>query len=414
MLRSEGCWRRVWLLWTLARLAPAFQIYHLLNNPAVVPGDVRFYYFRAAQEWAHGAIPYLGFRYEYPPATLPLIRIAWLVGREDVGAFAGSWIAMMLLFDSAVLAVLARWSPHDARAGLVWVIGVAAFGTTAFVRNDLVVVCCFVVAFWLWVIRRPVLSGVVWGFAVLAKLWPAAPLAALLAARVPGRRRLLLGAILTAALALAVLSSVGATGATLRTLTSAQGHRPVQIESLWAMPAWWSSLVTGRHVLVTHTFGSYNLVDASPTAAGIAYVLTCTAQLACALLPYILQRFFRHRIDAALFAWTFAAFVCIQNVVAPVLSVQYILWVLGAACVVMTVESGRRASVFGLAAVVMCALSQAVFPLLSDALLRSAPIAVIVLTLRNLALVGSAALAVRGAFLAARTNANKVPVASAV
>ncbi|MGB9378286.1 MAG: hypothetical protein WCB04_12310 [Mycobacteriales bacterium] len=385
--------RSSWLV-TRAAFAIGLVVAHLGARKALLPGDVAVVYFDAASHLMHGAVPYVDFQYEYPPGTLPLLAFAWLLGGPSRASFVIAWCVLMLVLDGVVTWRLSR-SRFGAEAGLLWVVGVCLLGPTALLRNDLVVVASFVIAFGLTAHRGTVTGGALWMIGVLAKIWPFAPMAALFLLRRPGRARLALGALVLFGGTAALLLANGSLGAMVGYLLHRQGRRPLEIESLWATPVWMKALLTGGRVTVEQTSGSENLIGAH-SAATAATLLTGCVQLACVFAPFFIVRRTRIPISASLLAWIFATYVAITLVAAPVESPQYAAWLLSAACVLVTVSRSVDTTRFALLTLLVCALTQLVFPTLFDSLQDSDPVGIVVLLLRNVTLLTVCGVGIRG------------------
>jgi hypothetical protein len=382
--RLLGC-HAVWSAWLLTRcLFVALLLVVHKRHPATFPNDVASVYYAAARAMADGRVPYVGFHYEYPPTTLPFVAAARLFGGASVSGFVVSWIGLMIALDALVLAVLHSWVRPARWAGPLWVAGVAAFGPTAWLRNDLIVVAAFVLACRFAFTGRPVASGIAWAFGFLAKLWPAPLLAALSVGRREGRWRMLVAAAASTTAVFGTLAVGGALGAMGSTLLDYQGHRPIEIESVWANAAWLHALVDGHSLRVVFSFGSYNLASARALRISqVAQLLTWCVQVGCVALPLALRLFTGRVLSAGTFAWTCGLYVTATLIVDPVLSAQYLLWVLAAAAVVTVLDDGVNARCVAVLSVVVCGLSVVVYPILFDQLRTGGALAIVVLTLRN-------------------------------
>jgi hypothetical protein len=381
-------------LLTRASFAAALTLAHVGSRRALLPGDVAVVYFNAASHLMHGGVPYLNFPYEYPPGTLPLLALAWALGGSSPASFVVAWCLLMLVVDGMVTWQLSR-SRFGVMAGYVWIIGVCLLGPTMVLRNDLVVVASFVIAFGLTARRGTVSGGALWMMGVLSKLWPFAPMAALLLVRRPGRARLAAGAVILLVGSAVVLLANGALGAMFTYLFHRQGRRPLEIETVWATPVWAKALVTDGHVAIVHTFGSENLTG-SQTAAAAATLITAGIQVGCVLAPVLIARRTRSPITPQILGWIFAAYVSAMLMSAPVASPQYAAWLLGAACVLVSVADRAEATRFAVLTLVACGLTQLVFPTLFTGLLHADPGAIVVLVLRNAMLVAVFAAGVVG------------------
>jgi hypothetical protein len=386
----------MWVTWlaTRAAFAVGLLIAHRGSRRALLPGDVAGVYFNAASQLVHGGVPYLGFHYEYPPGTLPVLALAWLLGGRSQATFVVIWCLLMLVFDAVITGTLSVCR-FGVAAGYLWIVGMCLIGPTAVLRNDLVVVAAFAAAFMVTAEIGTVLGGALWMFGVLAKIWPLAPLAGLLIWRRRGRAKLAGGAAAVLALAAGALAFYGALGPMVSYLFGRQGRRPIEIESLWATPVWIKALIVDAPVHVVHTFGSENLSD-HQGLAGFATVATATVQLACAIVPLVIVRRLRIPITVSVLAWILAVYVGSTLLTAPVVSPQYVLWLLGASGVLLGTVGIQESRGFVVVTLVSCGLTQLVFPALFTELQDGDQTAIIALLLRNMSLAIVVVLGVRG------------------
>lgn len=375
--------RGVWPTWIATRLSFALGLLlaHAGSRKPLLPADVAVVYFNAARRLAQGAVPYLGFHYEYPPGTLPVLGLTWLLGGHSRASFVVVWCLLMLTLDAVITQRLTRFR-FGVDAAYVWIIGICLIGPTALLRNDLIVVASFVVAFLITAERGTLVGGALWMLGVLAKVWPLAPMAALLFLRRPGRAKLAGGAAVVLGATAVLLAVQGALGPMVTYLFTRQGQRPIEIESLWATPSWIRTLITDTPLPVTHTFGSANLVGGE-TLMSIATLCTAAVQLACVLAPALIARRLGVSITVPVLAWTFALYVSATLLLAPVVSPQYALWLLGASCVLLGVVGRAAAGSFVAVTLAACGLTQLVFPGMFTQLQQGQPAAIIVLVLRN-------------------------------
>lgn len=275
----------------------------------------------------HHAVPYRDFDFEYPPGALVPIR---LVGGDEA---ALSW----LMLGCAVVAQLAAWAMGGPRAGWLMVALPVVAGALVRTHIDLLSSALAMVGLWLLVAPPPWprRGAAELGFAVLAlgamtKLWPGA-LAAVGVVWLAGRgerRAALRGAVVFAAVVLAV----GVPFATLGGFPSAMVRfhldRPVQIESTAAtvIEVVGGSYVTGdpiRH----DRFKSNGLDGGAADAIGLLSGLALVAA-ALAVLALVARRPSRDALVLGSLAIT-TAFVAFSKVLSP----QYVCWLLPLAAV---------------------------------------------------------------------------------
>jgi hypothetical protein len=384
--------------WLVTRAAMFAALLHDVwhSRQACIPfplvADVNGYWPHATDMVVHGRVPYVDFAYEYPPGSLPLLAVARMVGRTQVH-FVIAWLLLMLVLDLVAVVVLDRW-PGGIRAGAwFWVLGVTALGPIVLARNDMLPAVGVVVATYL--LRRgwPVASGVAWSFAILSKIWPAVLLLVLAALRPRATRKLLVGAAAGLGAAAVALQAVGALAPMLHVLKQTQAQRPLEIESTFAAVAITVGVASGRRLAYVLTFGSMN-VPAPKThgLAGLAYVLSLLVQLSGILLAVVAR--WRSRASAgALAAWIWVAVIAGGLAVAPVLSPQYVLWLLAVVALLLVTEDSLIARGVALLCGSCAALTMWEFPFLWAQQLRSDAVAVAVLDVRDACLLAIAAVA---------------------
>lgn len=339
-------------------------------------GDLRLFGVWAEQVRATGAMPDMVF-WMYPPLA------AFLLAGADLlpGPFAPTWVLLMLLTDLAVLALLLRsWRAENAHpAGAwAWALLVPLLGVLPWARLDLVPVAAAAGALLL-AGTRPALAGALAALGTAVKAWPV--LLGLLFLR---DRRWLTGALATgvgvAVVATLLLEDTWGFVANL-------SGRGLQVESLVALP-WTVAQALGQPVDGDFVNGSYEILE--PGAATTARVFGALVPVAVAAAWWVS----RHRGPAL--RWY--ALVCALLVTSPLLSTQFILWLVGAAAVASSVPGpdgalARRS--LPLVAVVV-AVSHLSFPLQWGGLVGDGQLAAATLLVRNLFL-----LALSGWLLAA-------------
>lgn len=387
--RSRGTAILVAAAWLLTRAGLLIVALQALWQPSRswlplwVVGDVTGDYHQAARALASGLVPYRGFRYEYPPATLPFLAVAG-IARSTAG-FATAWVAMMAALDAVVTVLLLRLPEQRSRFGVwLWVVTPPLLGPFVYARNDLVVAASVAAAMHLHQARRPAASGALWMLAVLAKLWPIGPFVLHLATSTRPRRALV-GASIPLLLTVAWLLGVGAFHDTWHQIHTYQGKRPLELESLGAVLLLLAA--HGHHLREVLSFQSFNLV--TPRArqlASVSYALTEAAEAAALVVGGWWLTTRRTPSPQAL-VWLTAAVVAAVVTVAPVLSPQYLLWILAAVAVATVLDT----SLLGRCCAGLCAvaalLTQLEFPWRFDALLAQRQSAVWLVAIRDLTLV---------------------------
>ena len=304
-------------------------------------------YQRYGNAIADGKVPYRDFEVEYPPGALPVFALPGLAepGRDQnvSTGFRRSFESLMLLCGAAALAALAvvlrtlRRSTVSVWAALCFAaIAPLLLGSVILSRFDLWPAALVAAALAALVSGRLRLGHALLGLGVTAKLYPIVfvPLGVAFVWKRAGRRE----ALTCLALALAVVAAVFAPfvilspGGVWQSL-SVQLTRPLQVESLGS-----ALLLVGHHVFglgVTGdtSHGSQNL--AGNAAEWLAVVSTV---LQAGALVWIWAAFARGRGDAEALVRSTAAALCAFIAFGKVLSPQFLIWLIP----IVPLVRGRR------------------------------------------------------------------------
>jgi len=348
-----------------------------------------FVYRVFTETWLDGTLPYRDVLFEYPPLAAPAIGLPGLAGTgEEVfrAAFAG-WT--FLLGGAVVLlcGALAARTGGDRRRALLAAASVPLLcGALVRTHFDLAPVALLLGALWLLVSGRPRSGMVLLGLAVMTKGFPivVAPVAlAWLAARAGRRTTLSAAAAFVVALAIPAAVALGLSSDGAWAAVEFHLDRPVQIESL---PAGGLRLLGGLGADEPRAVSSHRS-DGFEHAAGDALSLVCLLAMlgAIAVITARSRGGPRELVLASLAA--VAAFTALGKVLSP----QYILWLvpLGALAVAW------RLHALAAAVAATAVLTQVVFPARYFDLVDRDAFPVMVVTLRNLVLLGVLALALR-------------------
>ncbi len=362
----------LWVAWLATRTA--------LYLHATVPGrigDVGLYQRWYACCFSHGTFPAADPMWQYPPGAA---LVFWLPGRLP-GSYLEHFMFLALGCDLAVTVLLyssARRGGSLAGAWY-WVCGVPLLGPVIVGRFDVVPVVLSVAA--LCVTGRGGLRGALIGAGAAVKAWPVT----LLAGMAPGQLRRGVAAA-AAVLAAACLIFASATASFL----AHQDARGVEIESVAATPFMiWRR--AGWPGTVVYRFGAYQLsgghVALAQDASGLALVLATAAVIGWRLMIASGRAGWRPEFaaDAPLAA------TLLFVVASPVLSPQYLLWVIGlaAACLATGRTTQRPVALAVLAA---AGLTQLIFPIEWRSLVYGSDAATCVLAARNALLAVAAVL----------------------
>jgi hypothetical protein len=361
--------------WLLTRALLVTLLVGALGYPDLVGGDIGLYRGWAAQ-LVHGRLPGDG-QWQYPPAAGLALAVPRLLG----GSYDVAFVALALVVDAAVLWALVRSGRQGLRAGWVWVVAVCALGPVVLARFDLLPTLAAVAAVTLLARGRATRSGIVAGAGAAVKLWPAV----VLAAAPRGARRSWLLAFAGCA-ALLELGAWLVLGGSSGGVGQASGRR-VELESVAATP-FVLARALGADVGVVTGHGAQEL-DVTGSA-GIALALLLLGVVLSAVVVAI-----GWRRSTSPSPYLPVAALGTVLVLSPVLSAQYVLWLLGLGCVALASAAPSRRWTIGL--VCLCGLTQGVYPLAWSALLDGASWAALLLLARNALLVAFVLTTVRAA-----------------
>lgn len=370
---------RVLLFW----LAVTPEVYRGAEGE-MATGDVDHY-----QDWAaalrRGQNPYSEVPIEYPPGVLPLILAPGAA--EGAVSYHTAYAGLALAIDAGALAgltVLARRG-GSTRGMWLWVAGVPLLGPVALLRLDLAPAAATIWALERAQARRRFASGIWMGVGVVVKLYPALLLVPALAALRSGRLRLAAGAGLVVVLAL--LPFAGVLPALGDSVLGYHAARGLQVESTWAVPLLIAGTL-GAEVTVPFSFGAFHVqAAAADTLEALAAVGTAVALAAVTILA--LRAAGRPEDSGPTLAELLFASLALLIATSSVFSPQYLLWLMALGGAALAVPSSPlRKPLLLLFPVAM--LTQLVYPLLYEPLLRLDPLPVGLLATRNALLAGVA------------------------
>ena len=396
LLVARPRYRRVVLCWFGTRLLLMLWATTVLPwfSHGSVLGDVEIY-----RGWAKiletGTYPVHDTQWQYPPAAALVFLIPQVFTHLGV-SYVVAFFFFALIADFAVFRLLLGHAERNAVADgaaphttgvWVWVLGGFAIGPLLLMRYDVIVTALAVgglIAPAAAVSTRWNLRGALIGLGTMVKAWPGT-LVLGLPPQGPGRR----------ALGWAVGTAVLVTGILSLCLTgpfsflTGQSDRGIEVESVLASPFMVASWL-GYPVKVVHQYGSFQISGPGVSAVGsFAELLTVVG--VCIVLWWRLMRFRPRCWTPALMYDTAFTVLLVLVVTSRVLSPQYLIWLLGLACIVLT-ENGpvRRGTVLARPAclVVFCVLiSQIEFPLLFGEVMMGQFWGTMVVAVRNLILV---------------------------
>lgn len=390
---------RVAVLWC------AFLLVHLLTAwlgwvyPSQPMGDVVLVY----EPWASTALgggPIVGVTesWVYPQVALVPMLIAAALAAPLVpvlgvsSAYLVGWAALVIVLDAVAFGVLVGRSPSHARriAAWFWCAAVLLLGPIALYRIDAVTVPLAVIG-GLWLVSRPIIGSALLTIGAWIKIWPGAlVLAAVIAVR--ARLRVLLAAAVVTAGIVATLVLLGADTEILGFLTEQTG-RGLQIEAVAATPFLW--LAVAGAAQIEYSFEILTFQISAPGVDAVAAALT--PLMVIAVLAATALGAFKAARGASfprLFPPLALTLVTLLIVTNKVGSPQFQTWLI-APVILWIVLDRVRARVPAVVVLALCLLTCMVYPLGYDALLRADPLAVAVLTVRNVLLVVLLVLGIR-------------------
>ncbi|WP_165845475.1 glycosyltransferase 87 family protein [Streptacidiphilus pinicola] len=373
---------RVWTGWTLGRVLLVILALGVLRVPHTdVTSDVKVIYQGWAEVLRTGTFPLDDVTWQYPPlAGLVILLPLWLPGSYFV-----AFLALVAACDAAALGLLLRAGRRGGgRSGAwLWVVTVPLLGPTAYCRFDLVVTLVAIAAT-LSLVSRPRLAGVLAGLGAMLKVWPVLVLAGATPRGHAARRAWTACAVTCAAVCFGfAVSTHGAFS-----FLDFQGARGIEVESLGALPFYFGSLTGLWHGRVAMHYGSLEFLGRGVQA--VSHVMVGLSLLSLAFL--LLWRLRNRLWTAATVADAALTAVLLFTVTSRVISPQYLIWLLGAAAVCLTVPATRMRPVAWLVAAA-APLTFLEFPLYFGELVRRSALGTALISARDLLLLAAALLA---------------------
>ncbi|MBF4463398.1 MULTISPECIES: glycosyltransferase 87 family protein [unclassified Rathayibacter] len=372
------------LLWSGFALVHVVLSLLALYAPGLPMGDVSYVY----KEWMRtavegGGIAGIDSGWVYPILAWAPIAASWLFGAAGYDVM---WLLLVALADAAAFALLLRGRvPLRLAAARWWLLFLVLLGPIAIGRID-AFTAPPAIAGMLWMATRPAVASLLLTVGTWIKVWPAAILAgAVLVLR--GRvRMVVVAAIASAVLVLAVVLAGG--GAHVFSFVTDQTSRGLQIEAVVSTPWMWLSILprSASFVWYAADINTFEMHGPFTTeAAALMTPLLAVAMLGVALLGL---RALRAGVAATrLFPLLALTLVVVFIDTNKVLSPQYIVWL---APPVIAGLVAHRDGAFATPAkltLVIAALTQVIYPYLYLFLLYSHWYMVLVLTVRNVLLV---------------------------
>ncbi|MEV5598846.1 glycosyltransferase family 87 protein [Streptomyces sp. NPDC052496] len=372
-------------VWAVTRAVLLLCVFKVLVLPGPdVTSDISGIYHGWSEVLKSGAFPQDDVTWQYPPAAALAVLSPGLLPFLD---YASAFFVLACAADAVTFALLlyAGRRPGRRLAGAwIWTAGVALLGPTAYARYDLMVTAVAVAALFA-AARHPRLSGALIACGALLKVWP---VLLLTGAPLRGRRaRELWGAAVAGALAITLCFAAWAPGGLA--FLSFQRDRGTEVESLGALVFHLARQFGWDGEVLLH-YGSVEFVGPYvPLVSSLALVLTVAA-----FGWLLLWRLRARRFTSATLADAAFTAVLLSVTTSRVISPQYLIWLVGAAAVCMTL----RASRMGLPAVLVLPAAGATlleFPVWFADVVASEGRGIVLLAVRNALLVAASLTACR-------------------
>lgn len=278
-----------------------------------------------------------GAAWQYPVGAAWLFLVPHLANHHYGAVFC----LLMLACDVGVTGVLTMMGRRggDYRGVWLWLILVVVFGPMAMMRFDILPTLLLVAALAaLWHGRRAGWFGALLGIGVMVKVWPLLGLIAAVS------RRELVRALFWLVATAAVITGLSSIyfGDTLSFL-SHQSTRGMEVEAIAALPAWVKMALTGHPINFWVGSGAVELRSQSATdAASDLRILMIL--LGVAAVAWWVTRTRRGRTLTPTGSVD-AVFVVVLGyiVISPVLSPQYLIWLMGAGAFALATGRTRMA-----------------------------------------------------------------------
>lgn len=406
MTRRHGRTALLWGAFLTVHLTVAWLGWVL---PAQPMGDVVLVY----QPWSSaalggGAVVGVTESWVYPQLALvpmllaQLLAVPFTAALGSQSAYLIGWALLVTLCDLLGFAVLTASGGTRRRriAAWFWIVALLLLGPIAMYRIDAITVP-IAVAGGLWLAQRPRLGAALLTVGAWVKIWPGAVVVAAIAA---GRRawQVLLSAASVTVVVVGTLLLLGA-GEHLFGFLGMQTGRGLQIEAVGATPFLWLVVAGAARIEYSREILTFQI--AAPGAEVVSALLTPLMVLVVGGILILGVVRARHGVDwQRLLPPLTLALVVGLIVTNKVGSPQFHTWLIPPV-ILWIVFDRARARTAALLVLVLCALTFAIYPLTYDQLLRAEVLPVLLVTVRNLLLVGLLIHAIRAVL--------RVPVASA-
>lgn len=364
-----------WLAWGATRL-------FLLGIVAgVIPWAEQVNDLDIYRDWVVGSLASGRFptdqMWQYPPLAGPVFVLAEAMPGGRVG-----FALLFASFDAAIMGMLTAQANRTGRGAgrRLWAWVPLVTGPLLLARFDVVPTALAVAA--VLTTARPARSAALAMIGAWLKVWPVLMLAGV------ARKDLPRAAVAALATSAVILAAMFAFAEQPLSFLSGQAGRGLQIEAVGSLP-FLLYRMAGGELAVAYQFGAHELVGRG--VAAVASGLAVSSLLVLVLLAVARLAGWLESVAAADVA---LAAVLFSVLTSRVFSGQYFIWLLGLGAVCLGDPRSRMGRAVGLLGISGLA-SHLVYPWLYSALLDGRPVAVIVQTIRVVALLAAAVVALR-------------------
>lgn len=391
-------WDRLWGNWIRRRwlVTRALTVFWLVPQTFEVMGDVKYYFLFVNGMFGAGDLDHT--LREYPAPSVAVFGLPRLLSGPHLHVYEALFAILILVVDAVFTAFLWRAAGRRPATGLtLWLWLLPLLGPLTLCRLDLVPAVLGGGAL-LAVARRPALAGALAALGAAMKLWPAALIPSLWLpapwTERGARWRLLTAFAVVAGASCAAVVALAGTDRLTSPLTW-QSDRSLQVESYAALPLLIAGVFSPGTWRVDFTkFVAFEVVG--PGVGGFLTAASVATLLAVVLLAVLWFRAVRLPVvPADAVGWLAVATVSFVVLTDKTLSPQYLLWI-GAVLAALGVRGEDPALPRATTLMLLsAALTQLFYPTMYGLLVNINPIAVAVITARDVTLAMLVWLAVR-------------------
>ncbi|CAN5116289.1 glycosyltransferase family 87 protein [soil metagenome] len=375
-------------LWVAFVLVHLWLGYENLYSPTNPFGDVKSVY-RYWMDQAFVSHYWVGVDapWVYPIVALLPMMVAYVFGSAF---YASSWLSFIMVLDAVALATLTGWgrTRRSLAAGWWWVLFLLALGPVSLGRIDAVSVAIAIVGVLL-LAKHPTAASVLITLATWIKVWPAALLATIVIA---SRHRVaVIGSLVGTSIGIIAIALAFGSGTNVLSFITQQTGRGLQIEAPVSTIWLWRGFAGVPETFVYYDTTILTFQVSGPGTQLASAIMSPLLVVAFAAVAALGIRAMRRRVTVAeLLPLLSLGFVLCFIVFNKVGSPQYESWL--AVPIVLALASGgtsrARFRVPAIAALIIAATTQLIYPYFYDQLVTLHPLMLVVLTVRNLLMIG--------------------------